>query len=103
MIEARAPAPGAHRAGAPQPPRGRVPWWVEPAVVFVVLGAIGLYILWSGIFGGTGYSYRNYLSPFYSPLILLSWWPFSPAILVMWIPAGLRGRRAQAQAAALPR
>lgn len=90
MIEARAPAPTTPTVATPRTRHGRFPWWVEPAVVFVVLGAIGLYILWAGIFGGTGFSYQNYLSPFYSPLIRLSWWPLSPAILIMWIPAGLR-------------
>jgi hypothetical protein len=90
MIEARAPLETTPRPVTPQPHPSGIPWWVEPAVVFVVLGLIGLYILWSGVLAPSGFSYQNYLSPFYSPLIRLSWWPLSPAILVMWIPLGLR-------------
>ncbi|HVC32340.1 MAG TPA: succinate dehydrogenase [Chloroflexota bacterium] len=90
MIEAKTQHPSPPAATAPKPHAGGLPWWVEPAVVFVVLGVIGLYVLWAGVLGGTNYSYQNYVSPFYSPLILLKFWPFSPAILVMWIPAGLR-------------
>ncbi len=90
MIEAKAQPPSAPSVSPPKPHGEGLPWWVEPALVIIVLGLIGLYILWAGVFGGTGYSYQNYLSPFYSPLILLSWWPLSPAILVMWIPLGLR-------------
>lgn len=90
MIEAKAQPSSSSTVSPPKPHGEGLPWWVEPVLVIVVLGLIGLYILWAGVFGSTGYAYQNYLSPFYSPLILLSWWPFSPAILVMWIPLGLR-------------
>src|SRR5262249_26335349 len=42
------------------------------------------------VFQGVNYFAEPYLSPFYSPLIKASWWPFSPAILLMWIPLSFR-------------
>ena len=32
-----------------------------------------------------------YLSPFCSPKFAFDWWKWSPAILILWIPAGFRG------------
>ena len=60
---------------------------------------------WYGPFNGNFNDGANYLSPFYSPEFfgvsphsigkasdLPSWWklPFSPAFLILWIPAGFR-------------
>lgn len=64
-------------------------WWVEPLLTVLGLGAFVVYTTWAGL-QGAHYEYRNYLSPFYSPLIQPSWWPFSPAILILWGPAGFR-------------
>lgn len=36
------------------------------------------------------YEVNQYLSPFYSPKLLFDWWQFSPAILILWVPAGFR-------------
>jgi len=92
-------------------------WWLQPLVVFLGFFAFIVYSTWAAFqgvqdiktgncsywFGGNG---ANYLSPFYSPefwgtsphaifgAILPAWWPawapFSPAFLILWIPAGFR-------------
>ena len=64
-------------------------WWVAPLVTAVVLGAFGIYSTWRA-FSNADYFVAPYLSPFYSPYILASWWPFSPALLILWAPLGFR-------------
>ena len=64
-------------------------WWVAPLVTGVVLGAFGIYSTWRALANEFYYT-EPYLSPFYSPLILSDWWPFSPAILILWAPLGFR-------------
>jgi len=79
-------------------------WWVIPLLTFCGLFAFILYANWAA-FQGEYYSYGNYLSPFYSPELFGSsdhawfgprpgWWPgflpFSPALLILWAPAGFR-------------
>lgn len=70
-------------------------WWVEPLYFAVVLSAFGIYTLWAG-FSNANYQFGPYLSPLYSiPFsephrVDESWWPFSPAFLVLWIPLGFR-------------
>ncbi|MCY4379575.1 MAG: succinate dehydrogenase [Candidatus Dadabacteria bacterium] len=64
-------------------------WWVEPLVTGVVLGAFGIYSTWRALSNQFYYT-EPYLSPFYSPLLLLDWWHFSPAILILWAPLGFR-------------
>jgi hypothetical protein len=95
-------------------------WWLQPLVVFLGFSAFIIYSTWAafqglgdmktgipsywygGLHGENGGA--NYLSPFYSPEFwgvsphtigkLPSWWPswvpFSPAFLILWIPAGFR-------------
>ncbi len=36
------------------------------------------------------YEIGGYLSPFFSPKLSFDWWHWSPAILILWIPAGFR-------------
>ena len=78
-------------------------WWVQPAVVFAGLSAFVVYSIWA-VLQGRAYRFGPYLSPFYSPELFgsghgwfgvkPSWWPawmlWSPAILSLWAPAGLR-------------
>src|SRR5580765_97130 len=79
-------------------------WWVQPLVVFLGLSAFIVYATWAAL-QGEHYTYGPYLSPFYSPELwgpsphawfgtLPSWWPnglpYSPAILILWAPAGFR-------------
>lgn len=79
-------------------------WWARPLLVFAGLSAFIVYSTWAA-FQGTHYHFGPYLSPFYSPEIFGSsphallgpkpaawpaWLPFSPALLILWIPAGFR-------------
>ena len=79
-------------------------WWVQPLVVFLGLSAFIIYSTWAA-FQGIHYTYGPYLSPFYSPEIFGDsshswfgpkpgywpiWLPFSPALLILWAPAGFR-------------
>lgn len=93
-------------------------WWVTPALVFGGLSLFIVYATWSA-FQGRFYWVEgtNYLSPFYSPELfydpavypksvypngtphawfgeLPGWWPgwlpYSPALLILVIPAGFR-------------
>ncbi len=80
-------------------------WWIQPALIFVGLSTFIVYATWAA-FQGEYYTVpdTNYLSPFYSPVLFgpsdlawfgsfPSWWPkwfSSPAILILWGPAGFR-------------
>jgi len=79
-------------------------WWIQPAVVFIILSSFLVYATWAA-FQNAHYEYGNYLSPFYSPLLLgdspnawfgpkPGWWPtllpFSPALIILPLPAGFR-------------
>ena len=64
-------------------------WWLEPLVYAIGLSIFIVYATWAA-FQGKYYEWGPYLSPFYSPLILVDWWKFSPAFLILWIPAGFR-------------
>jgi len=71
----------------------QLPWWLSPTMVVAGLGGFVVYATWV-VLAGTNYEYTgqgaHYLSPFYSPLILIPNFPLSPAILIMWIPLGFR-------------
>lgn len=79
-------------------------WWVQPLMVLLVLSAFLIYANWAA-FQNAHYRHGPYLSPFYSPELWgdpdlswfgakPSWWPawllFSPAIVILWAPAGFR-------------
>ncbi len=79
-------------------------WWVEPLLVFAVLGGFVVYATWAA-FQNAHYTYGPYLSPFYSPEIWgdshhawfgpkPAWWPalvpFSPALLILPFPGLFR-------------
>lgn len=64
-------------------------WWVLPAVTAGLLISFGVYTTWAA-FAGDNYRWGPYLSPLYSPLFELDWWPISPAFLILWIPLGFR-------------
>ena len=71
-------------------------WWVSPLVVVVVLSAFGVYSLYA-ILVNDNYQYTgggaHYISPFYSPNVETLFGidvPFSAALLVAWMPLGLR-------------
>jgi hypothetical protein len=79
-------------------------WWVQPAIVFLILSSFIAYATWAA-FQGDHYAYGPYLSPFYSPELWGSsphawlgprpeWWPawlvFSPALLILPFPGIFR-------------
>lgn len=79
-------------------------WWITPAAVFTALTAFLIYATWAA-FQNAHYTYGPYLSPFYSPELWGSsphawfgpkpdWWPgwlpFSPALIILGVPAGFR-------------
>ncbi len=79
-------------------------WWIQPIAVFCGLSAFILYSTWAA-FQGNHYHFGPYLSPFYSPEIFgdsphswfgpkpslfPQWAPWSPAFLILWIPASFR-------------
>ena len=64
-------------------------WWLEPLLYVIGLGGFVVYATWAA-FQGNHYEYGPYLSPFYSPELVFDWWKFSPAFLILWIPAGFR-------------
>jgi hypothetical protein len=79
-------------------------WWLQPLVVFVILGGFVVYATWAA-FQNAHYMYGPYLSPFYSPEIFgdprtawfggkPGWWPsvlpFSPALIILPFPGLFR-------------
>lgn len=64
-------------------------WWVAPALTALVLGGFGVYATWAAA-ANANYEWGPYLSPFYSPLFEPSWWPLSPAFLILGAPLGFR-------------
>jgi hypothetical protein len=64
-------------------------WWLEPMLVAIGFGLFIVYATWRAL-EGQYYEWGPYLSPFYSPKLSFDWWKWSPAILILWIPAGFR-------------
>jgi hypothetical protein len=79
-------------------------WWLPPLTVATVLGSFVVYATWAAL-QNDHYVHGPYLSPFYSPEIFGSsphawlgpkptwfpaWLPWSPALLILWAPAGFR-------------
>ncbi len=79
-------------------------WWLQPLAIFLGLSTFIVYATWAA-FQGKNYTWGPYLSPFYSPELFGSsphawfgpkpgWWPgwlpFSPALLILGMPAGFR-------------
>ncbi len=64
-------------------------WWIEPFFSAIGLLAFVIYSTWAA-FQNEHYQWESYLSPFYAPLLEYDWWPFSPAFLILWAPAGFR-------------
>jgi len=60
-------------------------WWVPPLTQGALLGLLICYANWAA-YQGTNYQVGGYLSPLYSPLITPSWFPYSPAFLILLPP-----------------
>src|SRR6266540_3520351 len=76
-------------------------WWLQPLVTVLVLLGFVVYGVWVA-FVDKNYFADPYISPFYSPClaskcgdqataaIFGSWWPLSPALIVLPFPLGFR-------------
>jgi hypothetical protein len=71
-------------------------WWREPLLVLLGFSAFIVYSTWAAL-QGDHYSFGPYLSPMYSPLIIIprpdwlpAFLPFTPAMLILWAPGGFR-------------
>jgi hypothetical protein len=64
-------------------------WWLEPMLVALGFTAFIIYGTYRA-FENKYFEFGPYLSPFYSPRIILDWWKWSPAFLILWIPGGFR-------------
>jgi hypothetical protein len=79
-------------------------WWLQPTAIFIGLSAFIAYSTWAAL-QGRHYTFGPYLSPFYSPELFgdsphswfgpkpaawPSWLPFSPSLLILWLPALFR-------------
>ena len=60
-------------------------WWVAPVATAIGLGGLGLYLFWAAA-QGSHFRFGSYLSPVYSPETHPSWWPISPAFLILIPP-----------------
>ncbi|MDQ4084692.1 MAG: hypothetical protein M3165_02650 [Actinomycetota bacterium] len=93
---------GSGRAGVPERTQRQDRWWLPPAVTFVVFSAFVVYATWRALAGEFYYA-SPYLSPFYSPCLStecvpgasdfgqpISWFPLSPALLILVFPLGFR-------------
>src|SRR5690349_20004283 len=84
-------------AAVPQEIRGRGfaaterrdAWWVAPATQGLCLAALIGYANWAA-FQGNHYEFGGYLSPLYSPLLVVPWFPLSPAFLILLPPVLFR-------------
>lgn len=78
------------------------PWWIPSLLTFLGLSSFIAYATWA-LLQNAHYAYGNYLSPMYSPELFGSsphawfgpmprWMPafVSPAMLILWAPAGFR-------------
>src|SRR5581483_1006772 len=69
--------------------RRRDAWWLPSLMTALVLGGFGVYATWVALVNAD-YAWGPYLSPFYSPLLRPSWWPLSPAFLILGGPLSFR-------------
>src|SRR5262249_3078985 len=64
-------------------------WWVARLVQGLALATLIPYAHWAA-YQGRNYQVGGYLSPLYSPLITVDWFPFSPAFLILLPPVLFR-------------
>jgi hypothetical protein len=90
MAQRQAVAPP-HRLGFAATLR-RDTWWVEPALVLAALTVFFGYLTVSAFLDNWAFEIGPYLSPVFEPKLhgVYSQWWFSPALLILWGPAGFR-------------
>lgn len=76
-------------------------WWLKPLGTGLFLGSLTAYAMWAA-FQTRDYAAGSYISPLYSPCLATScgrhatfslvgsWWHWSPALLVVIFPVGVR-------------
>jgi len=64
-------------------------WWAAPLGQGLLLGMLICYANWAA-FQGKNYQVGGYLSPLYSPLIKVDWFPFPPSLLILLPPVLFR-------------
>jgi hypothetical protein len=64
-------------------------WWLAPALQGGLLAVLIGYANWAA-FQGNHYQVGGYLSPLYSPQIVVPWFPLSPAFLILLPPVLFR-------------
>ena len=79
-------------------------WWLPQILTFAVFSTFIVYSTWAAL-QNAHYTFGNYLSPFYSPELWgnsphawfgkkPTWFPdflpYSPALMILWAPAGFR-------------
>jgi hypothetical protein len=81
-------------------------WWLPSVLTFIGFSSFIVYATWAGVQNANYVAGENqqYLSPFYAPEIFgesphawfpkPAWWPswmlFTPAMFILWAPAGFR-------------
>jgi hypothetical protein len=83
-------------ASQAQTPRGRFAaterrdaWWIAPLAQGFLLALLIAYANWAA-FQGEHYQVGGYLSPLYSPLIVIEWFPLPPSFLILLPPVLFR-------------
>ncbi len=64
-------------------------WWVPPLSQGLLLATLITYANWAA-YQGTDYQVGGYLSPLYSPLLIIPWFPFPPSFLILIPPVLFR-------------
>src|SRR5258708_33018362 len=64
--------------------RRSAPWWLLPTTVVTVLTAFSGYAIWTAVVGHN--QWGSYLSPFYSPQVLVGRTAIIPAVVVLSMP-----------------
>ena len=64
-------------------------WWIAPLSQGFFLAVLIGYANWAAL-QGTNYQVGGYLSPLYSPLIIVDWFPLPPSFLVLLPPVLFR-------------